>query len=72
MHGVVFWDERFVQQFWSHEFSIETQKLVSNLYTWQDARTDLEFLIKLPTPRSHLKAHAGYGCNTIFWVKKNL
>lgn len=72
MHGVVFWDERLVKYFWNHEFSFGTQKLVSNLYTWQDARTDLQFLSKLPTPRSHLKAHAGYGCNTIFWLKENL
>ncbi|KAE9540071.1 hypothetical protein AGLY_005323 [Aphis glycines] len=71
MHGIVFWDEQFVQTFWDNEFTNETKKLVSNLYTWQDARTDLKFLTKLPKPRSHLKAYSGYGCNTIFWLKEN-
>lgn len=70
MHGIVFWNEQFVQNFWNSE-STKTHMLVSNLYTWQDARTDHQFLIKLPKPHSHLKAYSGYGCNTIFWLKEN-
>lgn len=71
MHGVVFWKKQFVQNFWNGELTTESQKLVSNLYTWQDARVDNQFLTKLPKPHSHLKAFSGYGCNTIFWLKEN-
>jgi len=71
MHGIVFWDEKFVHNFWDSEFTSKTDKFVSNLYTWQDARTDFQFLAKLPKPHSHLKAYSGYGCNTIFWLKEN-
>jgi len=71
MHGIVFWDEKFVHNFWDSEFTSKTDKFVSNLYTWQDARTDFQFLSKLPKPHSHLKAYSGYGCNTIFWLKEN-
>lgn len=71
MHGIVFWNEQFVQNFWDSGFPSKTDKFVSNLYTWQDARTDFQFLGKLPKPHSHLKAYSGYGCNTIFWLKEN-
>lgn len=71
MHGIVFWDEQLIQHFWYDEFTTDTKKFVSNLYTWQDARTDDQFLAKLPKPRSHLKAYTGYGCNTIFWLHEN-
>ncbi|XP_001952623.3 sedoheptulokinase isoform X1 [Acyrthosiphon pisum] len=71
MHGIVFWDEKFVLNFWDSEFISKTDTFVSNLYTWQDARTDFQFLAKLPKPHSHLKAYSGYGCNTIFWLKEN-
>lgn len=71
MHGIVFWNEQLIHNFWDSDCSFKTRELVSNLYTWQDARADQEFLTKLPKPRSHLKAHSGYGCNTIFWLKEN-
>ena len=44
---------------------------VSSLYTWQDSRCDPNFLATLPTPKSHLQAFSGYGCNTIFWFARN-
>jgi len=72
MHGIVFWDQQFINNFWNSELTTETQKFVSNLYTWQDARIDHQFLTKLPKPYSHLKAYSGYGCNTIFWLKENM
>lgn len=72
MHGIVFWNEHFIQNVWDNGFMVtETEKYVSNLYTWQDARIDHQFLADLPKPRSHLKAYSGYGCNTIFWLKQN-
>jgi len=71
MHGIVFWDEKFIHDFWENEFTSKTNKFVSNLYTWQDARTDFQFLAELPKPNSHLKTYSGYGCNTIFWLKEN-
>lgn len=70
MHGIVFWNEQFIQNFWDGEFT-KYQNMVSNLYTWQDARADHQFLAKLAKPRSHLEAYSGYGCNTIFWLKEN-
>lgn len=73
MHGIVFWNEQYIQHFWDSKFKfkIETRNLVSHLYTWQDARTDFQFLTKLPKPCSHLKVNPGYGCTTIFWLKEN-
>lgn len=71
MHGIVFWNEQFIQQFWDNGFQFEAQQFVSNLYTWQDKRIDLTFLDKLPQPHSHLKAYAGYGCVTTLWLKEN-
>lgn len=71
MHGIVFWNEQFIQQSWDNGFEFKAQEFVSNLYTWQDKRTDLKFLDKLPKPNSHLKTYSGYGCITALWLKDN-
>lgn len=71
MHGIVFWDEQFTQQFWNNGYEFEGQQFVSNLYTWQDKRTDSTFLEKLPKPHSHLKAYSGYGCITALWLNEH-
>ncbi|XP_050531980.1 sedoheptulokinase-like isoform X2 [Daktulosphaira vitifoliae] len=71
MHGIVFWNEQFVSNFWNNGLKLKICNSVSNLYTWQDARVDLTFLKKLPKPESHLNIYSGYGCSTIFWLKEN-
>ncbi|XP_050437209.1 sedoheptulokinase-like isoform X2 [Adelges cooleyi] len=71
MHGIVFWKKQFIQTLWDNHFNIEKSDLVSNLYTWQDARVDASYLEKLPKPKSHLNIYSGYGCSTIFWLNEN-
>ncbi|XP_058803271.1 sedoheptulokinase-like isoform X2 [Phymastichus coffea] len=73
MHGVTLWQ---LPQECSYkengEFKLDIDKdTVSNLYTWQDGRCDTSFLNCLPKSKSHLPAHTGYGCATLFWFAKN-
>ena len=73
MHGITLWQH---SEETAHKdngaFKLDIDKgRVSNLYTWQDGRCDTEFLASLPKSRSHLPAHTGYGCATLFWFAKN-
>lgn len=44
---------------------------LSNLYTWQDGRCSAEFLSSIPTPESHLRIATGFGCCTLFWLRRH-
>ena len=78
MHGIMFWKHDDTTKAWEYvrrdncvtRFDIIDNN-VSNLYTWQDLRCDLDFLNTLPQPESHLNVYSGYGCATLFWMQKN-
>lgn len=73
MHGVTLWklpNECSYKDNGLFKLDIDKDK-VSNLYTWQDGRCDMQFLNSLPKSKSHLPVHTGYGCATLFWFAKN-
>lgn len=67
MHGVLLWNSE-------DNNSLQDIKLgvcnTTNLYTWQDKRVSDEFIMALPKPDSHQHIAAGFGCVTLFWLKK--
>ncbi|XP_072302700.1 sedoheptulokinase [Eucyclogobius newberryi] len=68
MHGVLFWKAQSGCDWSSRNFFIA--KETSQLITWQDGRSDDDFLSTLPKPDSHLSLATGFGCVTIFWFLK--
>ncbi|XP_043274267.1 sedoheptulokinase-like [Venturia canescens] len=73
MHGVTLW-KNLIDSASKEDatFKLEVEKEnVSNLYTWQDGRCDMNFLKTLPPSNSHLPVHTGYGCATLFWFARN-
>ena len=73
MHGVTLWKsptECAYKESGAFKLDIDKEK-VSNLYTWQDGRCDTTFLNSLPKSSSHLPAHTGFGCATLFWFARN-
>ena len=78
MHGIMFWKQG---QGWNWHQGLEGQgskhqqwevdKSISPVYTWQDARCSEAFLKQIPDPDSHLRLATGYGCATLFWLRKN-
>lgn len=74
MHGVTLWNYPLETDDKDPEgaFKLEVPRdKVSPLYTWQDSRCDKKFLSSLPSSKSHLPIHTGYGCATLFWFAKN-
>ncbi|KAK7925689.1 hypothetical protein WMY93_007999 [Mugilogobius chulae] len=69
MHGVVFWKARSGCDWSSKNFFVA--KDTSELITWQDRRSDNDFIATLPKPDSHLSLATGFGCVTIFWFLKH-
>ncbi|KAJ0004291.1 hypothetical protein NQD34_010505 [Periophthalmus magnuspinnatus] len=69
MHGVLFWKARSGCDWSSRNCFIA--KNTSQLITWQDQRSNNDFLSTLPKPNSHLSLATGFGCVTIFWFLKH-
>nr|CAH7758467.1 unnamed protein product [Callosobruchus chinensis] len=77
MHGVMFWKNEDNDKAWeiivkdtTIRYDVVPER-VSNLYTWQDNRCDSAFLDRLPKPDSHLNIASGFGCATMFWMRKH-
>ncbi|XP_055004864.1 sedoheptulokinase [Boleophthalmus pectinirostris] len=69
MHGVLFWKARSGCD-WSRR-NCFIAKDTSQLITWQDRRSDNDFISTLPKPNSHLTLATGFGCVTIFWLLRH-
>uniref|UniRef100_A0AAV2JBJ9 Sedoheptulokinase n=1 Tax=Knipowitschia caucasica TaxID=637954 RepID=A0AAV2JBJ9_KNICA len=69
MHGVLFWKAPSGCDWSSRKFFIS--KDTSQLITWQDGRSNNNFLSTLPKPNSHIALATGFGCVTIFWFLKH-
>nr|CAI5842589.1 unnamed protein product [Callosobruchus analis] len=77
MHGIMFWKNEDNDKAWeiivkdtTIRYDVVPER-VSNLYTWQDNRCDSAFLERLPKPDSHLNIASGFGCATMFWMRKH-
>jgi len=44
---------------------------VSRLITWEDRRCTNEFLATLPGTRTNVAISTGFGCASLFWLRKN-
>uniref|UniRef100_A0A3B4B211 Carbohydrate kinase FGGY N-terminal domain-containing protein n=1 Tax=Periophthalmus magnuspinnatus TaxID=409849 RepID=A0A3B4B211_9GOBI len=69
MHGVLFWKARSGKR-WSYIHWV-FRPIIVYLITWQDQRSNNDFLSTLPKPNSHLSLATGFGCVTIFWFLKH-
>ncbi|GJQ85007.1 hypothetical protein Trydic_g3669 [Trypoxylus dichotomus] len=78
MHGVMLWNNSEEQLAWERierdgalvRYDV-IQNRVTALYTWQDNRCDADFIASLPSAKSHLPVHTGYGTATLFWMSKH-
>nr|XP_039247948.1 sedoheptulokinase-like isoform X1 [Styela clava] len=67
MHGCVLWNS-------DDQTNVENDGIYypcSNLITWQDQRCDSEFILSLPVPEKCVPVSTGFGCATMFWLRKN-
>lgn len=69
MHGVMLWKSSAGWQE-NEKGQLCVGSRVSRLYTWQDGRCTPEFLASLPKPYSHLRLASGFGCATLFWLRR--
>lgn len=71
MHGIVLWKSGYGWKRDDQSGLFSSGDCVSSLYTWMDGRCSRDFLASLPKPDSHLRLATGFGCSTLFWLKRH-
>lgn len=67
MHGCLLWKEQTsLAMAWG-----TPSNNVSNLITWEDRRCTNEFLSTLPPTHTNVPISTGFGCASLFWLKRN-
>ena len=71
MHGCMMWKEKCCLDWETFDDYLATTNSISHLITWEDGRCTPVFLSSLPSAHQKAGISTGFGCATLFWLKRN-
>lgn len=70
MHGCMMWKDKCCLDWETFDDYLATTNSISHLITWEDGRCTPEFLSSLPSAHQKAGISTGFGCATLFWLKR--